>query len=491
MKDGARGVDFVEAVTENFLGRGGRPRAVLERVRRDVPVALHGVSLSIGGVSPLNRDYLHALRALCDEISPAVVSDHLCFGTWGRHYGHDLWPLPYTDEALAHVVARVATVQDVLGRRLALENVSSYVTFADSQLSEWEFLSQVARRADCDLLLDINNVYVSAYNHGFTAERYIDAIPIDRVAQFHLAGHRDEGAYLLDDHGSVVPPPVWALHRRAVSRFGADPDDHRMGRERSGARRADGRGGKGTQIGGDRSQRGRPGGGGSMTLESLQRSFWQVMRHPSLSADRLDPCFRGDARLPACDRMSIYRGAYWTRQLEALRDEFRRVAAAVGEVDFAGLMKEYLDAHPSRDPRIEMIGCALPGFLRAHQSAPRRCLADLAAFEWAEVEALLAADPPELTIGFDVPSAVFPACTFEMVPALRVLAFVTDPLSELGGVPSPTAFAVWRRGFSVQIPQARARRAPSRDRSPRRRPGGRGVRVVPPRGRRRGARVGR
>ena len=223
IEGGARGVDFVEAVTENFLGRGGRPRAVLERVRRDVPVALHGVSLSIGGVSPLNRDYLHALRALCDEISPAVVSDHLCFGTWGPHYGHDLWPLPYTEEALAHVVARVATVQDVLGRRLALENVSSYVTFADSQLSEWEFLSQVAHRADCYLLLDINNVYVSAYNHDFAAERYIDAIPTDRVAQFHLAGHRDQGAYLLDDHGSMVPPPVWALHRRAVSRFGPTP----------------------------------------------------------------------------------------------------------------------------------------------------------------------------------------------------------------------------------------------------------------------------
>ena len=223
LDDGVRGVDFVEAVTENFLGRGGRPRAVLERVRRDVPVVLHGVSLSIGGVSPLNREYLRTLRALCDWIEPAVVSDHLCFGTWGGHYGHDLWPLPYTDEALAHVVARVAEVQHRLGRRLALENVSSYVAFADSQLSEWEFLSEVARRADCDVLLDINNVYVSARNHGFDPETYIEAIPIDRVAQFHLAGHSDQGTHLLDDHGSVVPPAVWALHRLAVARFGAIP----------------------------------------------------------------------------------------------------------------------------------------------------------------------------------------------------------------------------------------------------------------------------
>ena len=187
-------------------------------MRRDVPVALHGVSLSIGGDSPLNGDYLVALHALCESIEPAIVSDHLCFGTWGSHYGHDLWPLPYTEEALAHVAGRVGAVQDHLGRRVALENVSSYVTFAESQLSEWEFLAEVARRADCDLLLDINNVYVSAYNHGFGAERYIDGIPVDRVAQFHLAG-----AYLLDDHGSVVPPPVWALHERAVSRFGPTP----------------------------------------------------------------------------------------------------------------------------------------------------------------------------------------------------------------------------------------------------------------------------
>jgi uncharacterized protein (UPF0276 family) len=223
LEGGAGGVDLVEAVTENFLGRGGRPRAVLARVRRDVPVVLHGVSLSIGAVGPLDLAYLAALRALCDGVEPAVVSDHLCFGRWGPHHGHDLWPLPYTEEALAHVVARVGAVQDRLGRRLALENVSSYVRYADSQLTEWDFLAEVARRADCAILLDINNVYVSARNHGFDPERYLAAIPVERVAQFHLAGHRDEGSYLLDDHGAQVAPPVWALHRLAVARFGAIP----------------------------------------------------------------------------------------------------------------------------------------------------------------------------------------------------------------------------------------------------------------------------
>lgn len=251
LEHGASGVDFVEAVTENFLGRGGRPRAVLQRVRRDVPVALHGVSLSIGGTSPLNERYLDDLRVLCDEIEPAIVSDHLCFGTFGRHYGHDLWPLPYTEEAVGHVAARVGHVQDRLGRRLLLENVSSYATYADSQLTEWEFIDAVAERADCEILLDINNVYVSARNLGFSAEDYLDAVPPRRVAQLHLAGHSDLGSHLLDDHGSAVTPPVWELHRRAVLRFGPTPtivewDENvptlaRLTAEVEGARRSESR----------------------------------------------------------------------------------------------------------------------------------------------------------------------------------------------------------------------------------------------------------
>jgi uncharacterized protein len=220
-----RGYDlpWAEAVTENFLGRGGRPRAVLERVRRDAPLILHGVSLSIGGTDPLRRDYLGALRALAGEIEAAWVSDHLCFGGFGGHYAHDLWPLPYTEEALANVSARVSQVQDALGRRILLENVSSYVAYRSSTLSEWEFLAAVAERADCLILLDLNNVYVSAKNHGFSCDEYLGGLPPGRVAQFHLAGHRDCGEFLLDDHGSAVPDCVWDLYRRALARFGPVP----------------------------------------------------------------------------------------------------------------------------------------------------------------------------------------------------------------------------------------------------------------------------
>ncbi len=220
-----RGVraELCEAVSENFMGRGGRPLAVLEQVRREVPITLHGVSLSIGGVDNLSEDYLRSLSELCARFEPALVSDHLCFGTVDGHRAYDLWPLPYTEEALAHVVQRVGQVQDRLGRRLCLENVSSYVEYCESSLREWEFLREVAEQADCLILLDVNNVYVSAKNHGFAAEQYLAELPLERVAQLHLAGHRDCGAYLLDDHGCAVQEPVWELYRKVLRRFGPLP----------------------------------------------------------------------------------------------------------------------------------------------------------------------------------------------------------------------------------------------------------------------------
>jgi uncharacterized protein (UPF0276 family) len=223
LEEGAQGVDFVEVVTENFITRGGRPRAVLDRLRQDVPVVLHGVSLSVGAVSPLDESYLRDLRDLSVRIEPAIVSDHLCFGTWGRHHGHDLWPLPFTEEALDHVVGRVTQVQDVLGRQIALENVSSYLSYATSVIDEWTFLNEISGRADCKILLDINNAYVNAHNFGFAAERYMDGIDAGRVVQLHLAGHLDKGTYLLDDHGCAVPPDVWDLYQRGVARFGPRP----------------------------------------------------------------------------------------------------------------------------------------------------------------------------------------------------------------------------------------------------------------------------
>jgi len=213
-------IDWFEILSENYLVPGGKPLHYLDRIRARYPLVMHGVSLSIGSTDPLDRDYLRQLKALAQRVEPAWISDHLCWtGVAGTNL-HDLLPLPYTEEAIDHVAARVRAVQDFLGRQILLENVSSYVSYADSQLSEWEFLAAVCERADCLILFDVNNVYVSSRNHGFDPRTYIDAVPAARVRQIHLAGHEDHGDYIIDTHDHPVVDPVWALYADALKRFG-------------------------------------------------------------------------------------------------------------------------------------------------------------------------------------------------------------------------------------------------------------------------------
>jgi uncharacterized protein len=213
-------VDWFEVLTENYLVPGGKPLAYLTRFRECYPLVMHGVSMSIGSTAPLDLEYLRQVKALAQRIEPAWLSDHLCWtGVAGRNM-HDLLPLPYTEEALAHVVDRVRQVQDVLGRRILMENVSSYVGFSQSQLTEWEFLREVAIRADCLILLDVNNIYVSSINHEFDALTYVHALPAERVQQIHLAGHENHGDYLIDTHDHPVPGPVWDLYAAALRHCG-------------------------------------------------------------------------------------------------------------------------------------------------------------------------------------------------------------------------------------------------------------------------------
>ena len=213
-------VDWFEAISENFMVRGGRPLRVLDQARALAPVALHGVSLSLGSTDPLRESYLDELVALAARVQPAWISDHLCWGSVGGHYAHDLLPLPYTEEALAHVVERVERIQERFGRQILIENVSSYLTYVQSAMPEWEFLGEVARRSDCGILLDVNNVYVSAMNHGFDPETYLAGVPADRVGQIHLAGHSDHGTHLLDTHDAPVCAEVWSLYRTVIERMG-------------------------------------------------------------------------------------------------------------------------------------------------------------------------------------------------------------------------------------------------------------------------------
>lgn len=225
-------VDWFEILTENYLV-GGKPLYYLDRIRAHYPypVVMHGVSLSIGGADPVNREYLAELRALARRVEPVWISDHLCWtGVNGRNL-HDLMPLPLTSEAVRHVARRVHEVQDFLGRRILLENVSSYVSYTHSALREWEFLTAVAEEADCLILLDVNNIYVSSQNHGFDPREYLRGVPVERVWQFHLAGHSENGALLIDTHDHPVTDPVWTLYAEAVRRFGSvstllERDDH-------------------------------------------------------------------------------------------------------------------------------------------------------------------------------------------------------------------------------------------------------------------------
>lgn len=213
-------VDFFEALTENYLIPGGKALHYLDRVRLEYPLVLHGVSLSIGSTAPIDRDYLEALKTLMRRVEPSWVSDHLCWtGTDGVNL-HDLMPLPYTREALRHLVPRIREVQDFLGQRVLLENVSSYVAYEASEMSEWEFLAELSREADCLLLLDVNNVYVNSVNHHFDPHEFIRGIPVDRVAQIHLAGHERQETFIIDTHDAPIADDVWALYRRTREHVG-------------------------------------------------------------------------------------------------------------------------------------------------------------------------------------------------------------------------------------------------------------------------------
>ena len=216
-------LSFVEVHSENFFGDGGQPLWYLTKFREQVPISTHGVGLSLGSTDPLDRDHLAKLKRLVDRIDPVIVSEHLCWVGVNGRFLNDLLPIPYTEESLAHVVSRVTEVQDFLGRQILVENVSSYLEFVDSDIPEWEFVREVAARAGCGILLDVNNIYVNATNHGFDAETYINAISRGSVGEIHLAGFQDTGEILIDTHGSAVSDVVWRLYRLAIDRFGCVP----------------------------------------------------------------------------------------------------------------------------------------------------------------------------------------------------------------------------------------------------------------------------
>ncbi|MGL6080058.1 MNIO family bufferin maturase [Methyloversatilis discipulorum] len=213
-------LDWLEIISENFMVDGGKPMAMLDRLRADYPMAMHGVALSIGSTDALDRTYLKKLKALADRVDPLWISDHFCWTGVGGHNAHDLLPLPYTEEAVRLLVRKITQAQNELGRRLVLENVSSYLGYAVSEMTEWDFIHAVADEADCLLLLDVNNVYVSSVNHGFDPVCYLAGLPAARVQQIHLAGHSTHEDHLVDTHDQPVCEEVWALYDIACGMFG-------------------------------------------------------------------------------------------------------------------------------------------------------------------------------------------------------------------------------------------------------------------------------
>ncbi len=224
-------IDWFEILSENYIVPGGRQLYHLDQINERYPLVMHGVSLSIGSTDPLNMDYLKDLKTLAKRVEPAWISDHLCWTSHGGHNTHDLVPMPYNEETLNHLVGRIKQVQDYLGRQILLENVSSYLTYKASEMEEWEFLKLVCEEADCLLLLDINNIYVSGFNHEFDPKMFIDHIPAERVYQIHLAGHENNGDYIIDTHDHPVIDEVWDLYKYTIGKMGKittmiERDDH-------------------------------------------------------------------------------------------------------------------------------------------------------------------------------------------------------------------------------------------------------------------------
>lgn len=460
--EGKPPVAWVEAISENFFNEGGRPLALLEKVRGDVPIALHGVSLSIGGTDPVAPDYLARLRRLVDRFQPAIVSDHLCWGAHGGRYAHDLLPLPYTEEALENVVRRVSLVQDALRRQILLENVSSYAAFRGSTMSEWDFFAEVARRADCGLLVDVNNIFVSAKNHGFEPLRYLDALPAERVGQIHLAGHEDKGTWLLDSHDHPVPDPVWALYREAVRRFGSvatlvEWDDHipELDVLVAESRRAEAVEAEALKLGRATNLLSSPSptGAAPVALAEALDVLWAGVSGDA-ETGRLEAAFLPAPGLSGAERVGIYASMVFWRQVEALREELPMLAASFDEHAFAELSRDYLVEHPSASPDIGRLGRAMEAFLRG-RGLP--ALADLAALEWARSEVFGEAEvAPSRSL--ELGPEQFAGARLTLVPSLRLLSLGTDAarrwraldagaeVAEAGG---PCEVAVWRSALEA------------------------------------------
>lgn len=451
-------LDWLEIITDNYLIDGGKPLAVLDTIRRDYPVAMHGVAMSIGAAQGVDVPYLQRVKALADRIEPLWVSDHLCWTGSGPEQLHDLYPLPYTDESARHVIAQIRHAQDVLGRRLVLENVSSYVRYRQDSASEWQFLAHIAQEADCLLLVDVNNIYVSSVNHGFDPLTYLHALPAHRVQQIHLAGHSDNGDHIIDTHDHPVAQPVWDLYAQACLRFGAvaamiERDDHipplaELLDEMATARR----------IAAERVGSPEPATAAAMTLAPAldPLPLAAVQRHfaDQVLADALPP---GTPDGPVAGRLPIYHHAYRARLAEVLADTYAKTYLYMGSDSFDVHARAFAVAHPPRTRSLNRYGEGLVEALRVqYPNNPE--LHELAQLDWDLRTRFDSADVPTLDPaaaqasdtwttrpGVLHPSALLRTITMNVVGVWNAI-HTDDEVPEAVPLSVPTTLLVWRKG---------------------------------------------
>ena len=387
-------LDWLEVITDNFLVEGGRPLQMLDFIRRDYPLVMHGVAMSLGSADGLNLAYVQQVKQLAQRMEPLWVSDHLCWSGLGNTVLHDLNPLPYTDEAARRLIAHIAQAQDLLQRRLVVENVSSYVSFAHSGATEWEFLSHVAQEADCLLLVDVNNIYVSAFNHGFDPLDYLNALPAHRVQQIHLAGHSRNATHIIDTHDHPVCPEVWDLYAAACRRFGAvatmiERDDHIPPLPELLAELEQARAIAQANVGTaspviasvEKLYQGHTVAAPGPELLALQQDWvTNVLQDtlPDQAPSLLSLAQSGSDTAHA--RLSIYHRAYRLRLCEVLRDSFAKTSAYMGEL-FDQHASAFAVAQPPALRNLGRYGASLPAFLQqTYPDNPE--LAELAQLDW-------------------------------------------------------------------------------------------------------------
>lgn len=425
-------VDWLEVITDNFLVAGGKPLVILETIRQDYPIALHGVAMSLGSAQGLSTDYLRQVRQLADRIDALWVSDHLCWTGPSGQPLHDLYPLPYTEECARTLVAHIGKAQDILGRRLVLENVSSYLRYKSSATSEWEFLAYIAHAADCELLVDINNIYVSSVNHGFDPMTYLQALPAHRVRQMHLAGHSMNGDFIIDTHDHPVCEAVWQLYAQACTLFGPtatmiERDDQipplpELLQELQRARDTAASVFVGSVSFSERDTLAAPTTSFSDVklpeLQATQSLVCQLMLTPKpLPASApLPEVLDAPGPLPGHRGLEIYHNAYRARLAEVLADHFPKSQMYVGSEHFDELARDYVEQHR---PQGQHLGCYGDHFA-AHllNLYPKdSVLQEIAELEWALRTRFDAADQAAWTLA-DV-QAQGPEACFHQWPVLH------------------------------------------------------------------------